>query len=123
MLSEDSDQPGHPPSLIRVFTVHMTTLWVLSYPLSAQRRLPSGWVDSQAELSFSWAHMPFCWFCHETADLTGNINIFFQIPFLPGDTDLDQLSKIFQVLGTPTKATWPVSLVFDFFFFKEYHLE
>ena len=31
--SEDSDQPGHPPSLIIVF------FWVLGYPLSAQRRL------------------------------------------------------------------------------------
>ena len=30
--SEDSDQPGHPPSLIRVFAVHMKKAWVLSYP-------------------------------------------------------------------------------------------
>ena len=37
--SEDSDQPGHPPSLIRVFAVRMKEAWVLSYPLSAQRRL------------------------------------------------------------------------------------
>ena len=37
--SEDSDQPGHPPSLIRVFAVRMKKAWVLSYPLSAQRRL------------------------------------------------------------------------------------
>ena len=34
--SEDSDQPGHPPSLIRVFAVCMKKAWVLSYPLSAQ---------------------------------------------------------------------------------------
>ena len=26
--SEDSDQPGHPPSLIRVFAVHMKKAWV-----------------------------------------------------------------------------------------------
>ena len=32
--SEDSDQPGHPPSLIRVFAVRMKKAWVLSYPLS-----------------------------------------------------------------------------------------
>ena len=40
--SEDSDQPGHPPSLIRVFTVRMKKAWVLSYPLGAQslNRLP-----------------------------------------------------------------------------------
>ena len=35
--SEDSDQPGHPPSLIRVFAVRMKKDWDLSYPLSAQR--------------------------------------------------------------------------------------
>ena len=39
--SKDSDQPGHPPppSLIRVFAVRMKKAWVLSYPLSTQRRL------------------------------------------------------------------------------------
>ena len=41
--SEDSDQPGHPPSLIIVFPVRMKKHWVLSYPLSAQRRLWSDW--------------------------------------------------------------------------------
>ena len=30
LLSEDSDQPGHPPSLIRVFNVRMNKAWVLS---------------------------------------------------------------------------------------------
>ena len=33
--SADSDQPGHPPSLIRVFAVRMKKAWPLSYPLSA----------------------------------------------------------------------------------------
>ena len=37
--SKDSDQPGHPPTLIRVFTVRMKKACVLSYPLSRQRRL------------------------------------------------------------------------------------
>ena len=37
--SEDLDQPGHPPSLIRVFAVRMKKPWVVSYPLSAQPRL------------------------------------------------------------------------------------
>ena len=55
--SEDSDQPGHPPSLI---SRRLTVAWVLSYPLSAKRRLC---------LSLRWAHMPFCWFCHEAAHL------------------------------------------------------
>ena len=34
--SEDSDQPGHPPSLIRVFAVCLKKPSVLGYPLSAQ---------------------------------------------------------------------------------------
>ena len=37
--SEDSDQPGHSPGLIRVFTVRLKKAWVLCYSLSAQRRL------------------------------------------------------------------------------------
>ena len=54
--SEDSDQPGHTPSLIRVFAVHMKKAWVLSYPLSAHQRLWSDWAGAQAALSLRWAH-------------------------------------------------------------------
>ena len=60
--SEDSDQPGHLPSLIRVFAVRMKKAWVLSYPLSAQRRLWSDWVDAEADLSLHWAHIHFVGF-------------------------------------------------------------
>ena len=35
--SEDSYQPGHPPSLIRVFAVRLKKAWVFSYPLSASK--------------------------------------------------------------------------------------
>ena len=54
--SEDSYQPGHPPSLIRVFAVHVKKAWFLSYPLSAQQRLWSGWANAQADLSLRWMH-------------------------------------------------------------------
>ena len=30
--SEDADQPGHPPSLTRVFAVRMRKAWIISYP-------------------------------------------------------------------------------------------
>ena len=60
--SEDSDQPGHPPSQIRVFAVRMKTAWVLSYPLSAQQRLRSDWADAQADLSLRLAHSHFVGF-------------------------------------------------------------
>ena len=67
--SKDSDQPGHPPSLIRVFAVRMKKAWVLSYPLSAQWRHWSDWVDAQADLSISWVHRGFCRVCPEAAHL------------------------------------------------------
>ena len=56
--SEDSDQPGRPPSLIRVFVaVHMKKAWVLSYQLNAQRRLIRlGWSES------SLGAQSLCWF-------------------------------------------------------------
>ena len=60
--SEDSDQPGHPPILIRVIAVHMKKAWVLSYPFSAQWRLWSDWADAQADLSLCWAHSHFVGF-------------------------------------------------------------
>ena len=68
--SKGSDQPGHPPSLIRVLAVRMKKHWTLNYLLSAQWRLWSDWADAQADLSFCWVHMPFWWFCHEVAHLS-----------------------------------------------------
>ena len=64
-LSEDSGLSGHPPSLIKVFAVCMRKHWVLSYPLSGQRRLWSDW----AGLSLRWKDRPYCWFYHAVAQL------------------------------------------------------
>ena len=46
--SEDSDQPGHPPSLIRVFAVRMMKALTLSYPGKTLIRLGGcpGWSES-----------------------------------------------------------------------------
>jgi len=33
--------------------------------------------------------------------------LLLRVPFLAGETDLDQLAKIFQALGTPTEESWP----------------
>ena len=60
--SEDSDQPGHPPSLIRVLAVRMKKAWVFSYPLSTQRSLWSDRVDAQADMSLCWARSHFVGF-------------------------------------------------------------
>ena len=40
----------------------MKKAWVLSYPLSTQRRLWSDWADAQADLSLRWAHTHFAGF-------------------------------------------------------------
>ena len=68
--SEESDQPGHPPSLIRVFAVRMKKTWVYGYPLSTQRRLIRlgichfvGFVIRPLNC-LCWGHMPFCRFCN-----------------------------------------------------------
>ena len=51
-----------PPCLIRVFAVGMKKPCVLSYPLSAQRRLWSDWADAQADLHLHWVHTHFVGF-------------------------------------------------------------
>ena len=65
--SKDSDQPGHPPSLIRVFAVRMKKVLVVSYPLGAKQRLWSDRADAQSDLSLRWAHMRISWFCRVAA--------------------------------------------------------
>ena len=82
--SENSDQPGHRPSLIRVFAIGMKKALVFLYLLSPKRRLWSDRADAQVDLSLCWAHMPFVWFCHVLAHFIfrccENI-IFFNIFF------------------------------------------
>ena len=46
--------------------------------------------------------------------------LLLRVPFLAGDSDLDQLSKIFQALGTPSEESWPgISSLPDFIQFKQ----
>ena len=82
--SEDSDQSGHPPSLIRVFAVRMKKAWVLSYPLSAQGKLWSDWADAQADLSLRWVHSHFIGFVMRRLKsfLTRNIMPIFYLHHL-----------------------------------------
>ena len=55
--SEDSDQPGHPRSLIRVFASCMKVVWAFSYLQEAQHRLQSNCEDVKANLSIRWVHI------------------------------------------------------------------
>ena len=45
--------------------------WVAKDPsfLHADSEDWSDWADAQADLSLRWAHIPFCWFCHEAAQI------------------------------------------------------
>ena len=67
--SEDSDQPGHPPSLIRVFTVRLMGTVAKDHSFLQADSEDSDQISSQADLSLRWAHMPFCWFCHEAVHI------------------------------------------------------
>ena len=51
---KDSDQPGYPSSLIRVFIIRTKIPYLLSYPLNASEDC-----DIQADLSLRWAHSHF----------------------------------------------------------------
>ncbi|XP_052834552.1 cyclin-dependent kinase 7 isoform X1 [Octopus bimaculoides] len=47
--------------------------------------------------------------------------LLLRVPFLPGETDLDQLTRIFQAMGTPTETTWPAMKELpDYIQFKEF---
>ena len=110
--SEDLDQPGRPPSLLRVFAVRMKKAWVLSYPLS---ECP-GWSES------SLGAQSFCWFCHEqyhfsfSRDLMGaahtgsgktlaflipTVELLYNLKFMPRNGK-DALKTLFLV----SNVTW-----------------
>ena len=36
--------------------------------------------------------------------------LMLRIPYLPGESDMDQLKTIFRALGSPTEEDWPVSV-------------
>ena len=77
--SQDSDQPGHPLSLIRVFAVRNKKPCVPSIPLSAQRRFWSDCADMQADPSLRWAHRSFCSFCRAAAQIWNHKNVDIQV--------------------------------------------
>ena len=36
--------------------------------------------------------------------------LMLRTPYLPGESDMDQLKTIFRALGTPTEEDWPVRM-------------
>ena len=72
-----TDQPGHPPSPIRVFAVRSMRSLGPKLSSCGMRRLCSDWADAHGDLSLRWAHMPLCWFSHEAAHIW-----YVTLPFL-----------------------------------------
>ncbi|KAL1117596.1 hypothetical protein AAG570_003911 [Ranatra chinensis] len=47
--------------------------------------------------------------------------LLLRVPFLPGESDLDQLTRIFHTLGTPNEQTWPGMMTLqDYIQFKTF---
>ena len=95
--SQNSDKPGHPPSLIRVFSVHMRNPGVLGYRSSALQRLigPArypGWSSLCRMLR------TFCWLCHAQA------HILCVICNNCGDNIEPRLDKTNEVAARPAKT-------------------
>ena len=66
--SEDSDQPGHPPSPISFRSALNGYFFHADIEDSEQT-----WrMSAQSDLSLRWAHMQFCWFCHDASHLCKN---------------------------------------------------
>ena len=61
--SEDSDQSGHPPSLISLPCALSGWLRTQCFFMRTAKTLIRA--DAQADLSLRLSHMSFCWFSHE----------------------------------------------------------
>lgn len=49
------------------------------------------------------------------------VELILRVPFLAGETDIDQLKKTFHAMGTPTEQDWPVSLPLSITFLSVKH--
>ena len=99
--NEDSDQPVHPPSLIRAFTVRSMGSLGSNLSSCGQRRLWSDWADAQADLILRWALIHFVGFvmsrlicrCRQTKTNKGALmTVFMRTSFL--SSFLDQVWKL-----------------------------
>ena len=81
--SEDSDQPAHPRSLIRVFADCLCRLQPPGYPKRDIREPLPYWVDVQADLSLCWSQRSYCRFCRALAHFLHLIQMMNIVNFCP----------------------------------------
>ena len=97
--SKDSDQPGHSPSLIRVFAVRMMKGWVLL----ATHKVHSEDSD-QTWADLRWAHRSFCWFCHAAAQMSSRNCHICRGSW--GIKDLTHYLVLNTAIGEPSYSRW-----------------
>ena len=68
--SEDTDQPGHLPSLISLCCPHEEKLYP-QVPIECTAKTDQTQPGTQADLSLRFAHMPFYRFCHVLSHIRG----------------------------------------------------
>ena len=76
--SEESDQPGHPPSLFRVFAVRMKKAWTLSYPLNGC----PGWSESSLGAHATLLVLSLPLFAHWDGGTRKQLNCFSALVFI-----------------------------------------
>ena len=67
----NSDQPGHPPSLISLRWA--VNEWPNTQAFFMRTADWLDWAGAQADTSLPWEYISFCWFCHEEATVDSRI--------------------------------------------------
>ena len=74
--NENSNQPTHPSSLIRVFVLRLKKCCVLGYPKCAKRRFRFDCANPQPDLNLRWEHKSECLFSDVVAGLMIFENVY-----------------------------------------------
>ena len=74
--SEDSDQPWHPPSLIRVFAVPKKKAYL---PTESTAKTLISLGDAKADLSLRWGHSHFVGFVMRRLKSKHNVFCFYKM--------------------------------------------
>ena len=79
-----------------------------------QQILWSDWVDAQGDPSLRWAHMSFCWFCHEAA--------LFILPVSKNEKGFSCLYKTYNMDGSQTFSSRMILILINVYKFVAEHV-
>ena len=107
--SEDSDQPAHPGSLIRVFIDRMCLLLPPGYPKRDTREPLPYLVVVLADLCLCWSHRSYSRFCHALAqlfDVQGTKRALMQFAVNAGPDQPAQMRRLIRDLVDRLQNQW-----------------